>query len=156
MQNTALEKEKLRRAAEQFYKSGINFEKENLIKDAVEMWRKTLEIDVDHAGAITKLEQYGELEPLICSIKSIEDVYTSIYKYYADHPFGIIEIENKDQTVLKDFRAQDWHFFYTKTYKIQYMIFREIGAENYRRFCRQMAEKSRRTDLSADYIMELL
>jgi hypothetical protein len=46
-----------------------------------------------------------------------------------------------DLPVCIDFRTTMWHFYYTKTFKIQYLIYKELGKEKYRRFVRDVARE---------------
>ena len=99
-------KAEIRRKAESFYASGINYEKAERVKDAIEQWQRTLEIDPQHVGAISKLEQYDQLEPLKCEVQEIHDVFAAQYHSYANEPFGLVTLSNRDQTEITDVTIQ--------------------------------------------------
>ena len=45
----------------------------------------------------------------------------------------------KDIPVINDFRRDYWNFYYSKTYKVQYLISRELGENRYMQFVRKVA-----------------
>jgi hypothetical protein len=64
-----------------------------------------------------------------------EIVYDNVLSTWG---FGNTNTKN-DKPVIIDFRREVWHFFYTKTFKIQYLIYKELGKKRYRSFVQDVS-----------------
>jgi hypothetical protein len=65
--------------------------------------------------------------------------YDSVMRTWGFYSTGT----TNDRPVMIDFRRTVWHFYYSKTFKIQYLIYKELGKEKYRQFVQDVALQMR-------------